>query len=124
MSTLEGIDLLGDGIICAEVVNVELCQRLCRGQKHCTDFPSIIQGLLIMDSCYQGVDEKDCVHIFPVGSYYGDIGLRLEGLSRFPDLGIATTLANFQSVGNIPVFKDRLNNLVIATLGNTCTCCF
>ena len=27
------MDLLGDGIICAEVVDVELSQRLCRDQK-------------------------------------------------------------------------------------------
>ena len=28
-------------------------------------------------------------------------------------MGIGTTLANFQSVGNLPVFKERLKSLVI-----------
>jgi len=36
----------------------------------------------------------------------------LEGFTGFPDLGMGTIRANFQSDGTLPDFKDRLNNLV------------
>ena len=32
-----------------------------------------------------------------------------------PDLGVGTVLANFQSTGNFPLFKDKLRSFV--TLG-------